>query len=123
QAWSKALLEYGGTAASMRSFAYWRSLSEHAVASVPMDHPEGANTIAHLESVSVALNEQETQALLQEAPKVYHTQINDVLLTALVQTFARWTEQQSLYIDLEGHGREDVIGAIDVSRTVGRFTS
>jgi len=33
----------------------------------------------------------ETKVLLQEVPAAYHTQINDVLLTALVQAFAQWT--------------------------------
>jgi len=48
------------------------------------------------------------EALLQEVPAVYNTQINDVLLTALVQTFARWTGEPCLLIDLEGQGREEI---------------
>jgi non-ribosomal peptide synthase protein (TIGR01720 family) len=54
---------------------------------------------------------------------VYHTQINDVLLTALVQAFASWTGVRTLLVDLEGHGREEVVEGIDLSRTVGWFTS
>jgi len=37
-----------------------------------------------------------------------NTQINDVLLTALVQAFAEWTGEQTLLVDQEGHGREDI---------------
>ncbi|HZO70832.1 MAG TPA: amino acid adenylation domain-containing protein, partial [Ktedonobacteraceae bacterium] len=71
----------------------------------------------------VTLSVAQTQALLSEVPRAYHTQINDVLLTALVQAFARWTGQSCLLVHLEGHGREDLFEDVDLSRTVGWFTS
>jgi len=48
--------------------------------------------------------------------------INDVLLTALVQSFSGWTRARSLLVDLENHGREDIFDDVDLSRTVGWFT-
>jgi len=45
------------------------------------------------------------------------------LLTALVQAVARWTGSRSVLVDLEGHGREDLFDDVDVSRTVGWFTT
>ena len=63
------------------------------------------------------------QALLRQVPRAYRTQINDVLLTALAQAFAQWTGQDALLVDLEGHGREDIFDEINLSRTVGWFTS
>jgi len=71
----------------------------------------------------VSLSTQETNALLQEVPQAYKTQINDVLLTALAQAFARWTGEYTLLIDLEGHGREAVVENVDLARTVGWFTT
>jgi non-ribosomal peptide synthase protein (TIGR01720 family) len=73
--------------------------------------------------VSVSLSTEETAALLQEVPRAYQTQINDVLLTALAQAFARWTGEHTLLVDLEGHGREDLGEGVDLSRTVGWFTT
>ena len=46
-----------------------------------------------------------------------------MLLAALVQALARWTGDGAFLIDLEGHGREDVIDGVDVTRTVGWFTT
>ena len=46
-------------------------------------------------TVSVSLDAEDTDALLREAPKAYHTQIHEVLLTALVLACARWTGQSS----------------------------
>src|SRR2546430_86138 len=51
------------------------------------DHACGAKTIASAQTVSVSPSTAETQALLQEAPKAYQTQINDIWLTALVHAF------------------------------------
>ena len=45
------------------------------------------------------------------------------MLTALVQTFENWTSEKRLLIDLEAHGREDLFNEIDISRTVGWFTT
>ena len=56
-------------------------------------------------------------------PEAYHTQIGDVLLTALTQAWARRTGSPVLLVDLEGHGREELADDVDVSRTVGWFTT
>jgi non-ribosomal peptide synthase protein (TIGR01720 family) len=81
------------------------------------------NTVATEDIVSVALGSEETRALLLEVPRIYRTEINDLLLTALAQSFAAWTGQPFLLVDLEGHGREDLFPDFDLSRTVGWFTT
>ena len=69
------------------------------------------------------LSRAETQALLQRLPAIFQTQINDALLTALALALQRWTGSEALRIDLEGHGREPISDGVDVSRTVGWFTT
>ncbi|MFP3519132.1 condensation domain-containing protein, partial [Pseudomonas sp. SIMBA_077] len=49
--------------------------------------------------------------------------INDLLLTALARVITRWTGDSSALVQLEGHGREELFDSIDLSRTVGWFTS
>jgi len=53
-------------------------------------------------------------------PAAYHTQINDVLLTALVP-LTQWTGERSLLVNLD-HG-EEIFDNVALSRTVGWFTS
>ncbi|MGF1676650.1 MAG: amino acid adenylation domain-containing protein, partial [Rivularia sp. (in: cyanobacteria)] len=81
------------------------------------------NTIANSEKNKIVLSPEYTQALLTEVPTAYNTQINDILLTALVQTFTQWTGKTSLLIDLEGHGRTELFENLNLSRTVGWFTN
>jgi non-ribosomal peptide synthase protein (TIGR01720 family) len=124
KAWAERLVGYGHSAALSQELDYWRGVARE-VAPLPWDYacePE-ANTVASATQVAVVLSEERTRALLQEVPPVYRTQINDVLLTALVQSFARWTGERTLLLDLEGHGREELFAEVDLARTVGWFTT
>ncbi|MEH1931935.1 amino acid adenylation domain-containing protein [Nostoc sp.] len=121
--WSNFLQEYAQTVQLQQELRYWLQTSHQSISPLPIDDPDGANTVALSRSVLVSLSIEETQALLQDVPAVYHTQINDVLLTALVQAFAEWIGSSLVLIDLEGHGRESITDNINLSRTVGWFTT
>ena len=71
----------------------------------------------------MALDAAETAALLHAVPAAYNTQINDALLAALGLAFADWLGRSALLVEIEGHGREPLFDDIDLSRTVGWFTS
>ncbi|MFN6565574.1 MAG: amino acid adenylation domain-containing protein [Nostoc sp. ChiSLP01] len=124
QYWSDRLTEYAQTQA-VKELDYWLSQSSLQVTALPVEYTFGEenNTVASTASVTLALNAEQTRALLQDVPSAYNTQINDVLLTALVQSFTQWTGESSLLIDLEGHGREDLFDDVDLSRTIGWFTT
>lgn len=123
--WAYRLMKYGQSEALVAELDYWLADSRSGVAPLPVDYPSGkdANTVASAAHVSVSLSVEQTRSLLQEVPHAYNTQINDVLLTALVQTFAQWIGERSLLVDLEGHGREELFEDVDLSRTVGWFTT
>jgi amino acid adenylation domain-containing protein/non-ribosomal peptide synthase protein (TIGR01720 family) len=124
QFWAQRLTAYADTATLREEAAYWLSVpGAAALARLPRDYPRSENTVASLHTVTFSLSVDETRTLLQKVPKAYHTQINDVLLTALVQALADWTGQRSVVIDLEGHGREMISEDVDVSRTLGWFTT
>lgn len=44
-------------------------------------------------------------------------------MTALLQAFARWTGQPHLWVLIEGHGRDLWFEELNLTRTVGWFTS
>ncbi|NJP18559.1 MAG: amino acid adenylation domain-containing protein [Hydrococcus sp. CRU_1_1] len=126
QQWGKQLQKYAQSTTVEQELDYWLNQlesSKNILQTLPTDVPEGNNTLASIATVSVILTDEETKALLYEVPSTYQTQINDVLLAALVQTFQQWTGNNSLLIELEGHGREDILENIDLSRTVGWFTT
>ncbi|MBI1924147.1 amino acid adenylation domain-containing protein [Candidatus Poribacteria bacterium] len=121
--WAERLTEHTQSEVLQQELDYWLTELGRRSPRLPVDHRRGTNTIASAQAVSVSLNAEETRALLQEVPSAYNTQMNDVLLCALVQAFARWTGERSLLVDLEGHGRENLFFDVDLSRTVGWFTT
>ncbi|WP_436841758.1 condensation domain-containing protein [Streptomyces cyaneofuscatus] len=72
-----------------------------------------------------------TRPLLTTVPTAFHAGVDDVLLTGLALAVSSWRAQRAgdrtgesgLLLDLEGHGREQIADHIDLSRTVGWFTS
>ncbi|WP_331447499.1 amino acid adenylation domain-containing protein [Streptomyces xanthochromogenes] len=94
----------------------------------------GADTVERERQRTFTVGPDLTAALLGEVPARFHAGVNDVLLTALAVTLARWRrdrgqDQTFAHIELEGHGREGrhVAGTArvepDLSRTVGWFTT
>ena len=71
---------------------------------------------------NISLSAETTLKLLKEAGNAYHTEINDLLLTALARAVKRWTNESDVLITLEGHGREP-LPEVNTSRTLGWFTS
>ncbi|MGH3800772.1 MAG: amino acid adenylation domain-containing protein, partial [Pseudonocardiaceae bacterium] len=80
-------------------------------------------------SVTVTLPAERTAPLLTRVPAVFHAGVTDVLVTALAVALAQWRhrhgrgEATAVLVDVEGHGREDIVEGLDLSATVGWFTS
>ncbi|MDP9122407.1 MAG: condensation domain-containing protein, partial [Acidobacteriota bacterium] len=121
--WSERLTAHATSPELLRELPYWRDQAWALVQPLPLDLPGGANTVAEERTLSVHLAAEETEALLQEVPPVYKTRINDALLAAVARAFERWTGNPLLPVDIEGHGREEGLFEVDLTRTVGWFTS
>lgn len=122
QKWARDLTQYAQSQAVRDETGYWCSVLEHGEGIQP-DFPTGQNTIFSEKTVSAALSKEETEALLREVPEKYGTQISEVLLAILGHTFKSVAGTESLLVDMEGHGREEVMEGVDLSRTTGWFTS
>ena len=122
QQWSQALARFAQSESLKTELPYWQSVASEQEPSLPGNR-EGRNRIADANTVSCSLNEELTEQLLTEVPQAYRTQINDILLTALARTLCAWDGRDSVLVELEGHGREDIEDGVDLSRSVGWFTA
>jgi amino acid adenylation domain-containing protein/non-ribosomal peptide synthase protein (TIGR01720 family) len=138
----------GGQPASLpaarTSFAQWASLlADHAhqpdvvaqaevwrqIAMVPAALPAvqpAVDTYASAGSLSVELDTDTTRMLLGEVPAAFHAGIHEILLIAFGLAVAEFvgTADAPIVIDVEGHGRQEELSSdIDLSRTVGWFTT
>ncbi|MFT5283889.1 MAG: non-ribosomal peptide synthase protein (TIGR01720 family) [Planctomycetota bacterium] len=129
QAWAKGQSAAAQTDARRAELDTWLDIGKHAIGQVPTEITTGDNDFASSRTVTVNLDEAKTTALLQQVPSVYETRIDEVLLTALVTGYSSWaserggTSKDQVFVDLEGHGREDIVPDADLSRTVGWFTT
>ena len=123
KAWAEALQGYANSEVLRNELPYWQALSANVDATLPCDNADGSLQARHAAVARTRLDQRYTRQLLQHAPGAYRTQVNDLLLTALARVIARWTKQDDVLVQLEGHGREELCDTVDLSRTVGWFTS
>ncbi|MFD9857885.1 non-ribosomal peptide synthase/polyketide synthase [Streptomyces alboflavus] len=118
--WSRRLAAHVAEGGLDHELPYWQE-AVTAQPPPPADRPQPDT--GQTRTLSVELGEDDTTALLRSAPTAYRTRVNDVLLAALALALTRWTGGDRVRLDLEGHGREDLFDDIDLSRTVGWFTT
>jgi len=121
--WAARLQAYAGSESLREELSLWQDRLAGPDAVLPVAHPHGSRRNRDADTVSVRLDAEHTRQLLQQAPSAYRTQVNDLLLTALARVLCRWSGHGAALIQLEGHGRESLFDDIDLTRSVGWFTS
>ncbi|WP_189457513.1 amino acid adenylation domain-containing protein, partial [Aquimarina muelleri] len=120
--WVDALSTYAIDTSVMEQLPYWKT-AINAYTPLPVDKKNERSTYKDIIDYSIKLNAEYTAILLKEVHQSYGTEIDDILLCCLVLTINEWTDQDTVNIGMEGHGREHISKSIDISRTVGWFTS
>ncbi|MBY0116224.1 non-ribosomal peptide synthetase [Paenibacillus xylanexedens] len=121
--WSEQLAAYAQSPEMAKERAYWQAVEQMEVLAVPKDMEADVTTQHDSESLFVRLTPEETELLLKRVHRAYNTEMNDILVTALGIALRKWTGHERVRINLEGHGRESIRTDIDITRTVGWFTT
>ncbi|HEX7242949.1 MAG TPA: amino acid adenylation domain-containing protein, partial [Longimicrobiaceae bacterium] len=124
RAWAHRLAEHARAGGFDAEIPFWTDPARAEAAALPADFEGAVPTHATLRQTAVSLDEPTTRALLRDAPRVYRTRVDDVLLTALARALEGWSGGRGALVELEGHGREEhLFEGVDLSRTVGWFTT
>ena len=128
--WSRRLFAEAHTAGRLGELEHWRGMlsapSLRLVGGSLQADRDLAGTARHL---ALELPAAVTGALLTRVASAFHGGINDVLLSGLAVAVADWGRRHgrsggpAVLVDLEGHGREEIFADVDLSRTVGWFTT
>ncbi|PJH94193.1 non-ribosomal peptide synthetase [Bacillus sp. SN1] len=121
--YSQSIADYSKSRQMQREAAYWDERENRHIQPIPKDNDAAPNTFKDTEVIDFNLSRHHTELLLTAANKAYSTEMNDILLTALGLALQQWTGYDQFKISMEGHGRESYLEDIDISRTVGWFTS
>ncbi|MBA4603750.1 condensation domain-containing protein, partial [Thermoactinomyces mirandus] len=123
QTWSKKLHEYANSPSLLSEIPYWQQTDHEQAPALPVDKWGNVDySSKHVKIAEGRLDRDHTRDLLSLAHRAYQTEINDLLLSALVMTLNSWT-YGTVAVQLEGHGREEIIDGVDLNRTIGWFTS
>ncbi|WP_426606422.1 surfactin non-ribosomal peptide synthetase SrfAA [Bacillus subtilis] len=121
--WAEELAAFSQSAHLLQQAEYWSQIAAEQVSPLPKDCKTEQRIVKDTSSVLCELTEEDTKHLLTDVHQPYGTEINDILLSALGLTMKEWTKGAKIGINLEGHGREDIIPNVNISRTVGWFTA
>ena len=121
--WAETLVAYAESEAVLGEAAYWEAEVQRGAAGgpLPVDHAGGVNNAGSARGVTVRLGAAETQRLLGAVGR--GARVQEVLLTALGRVLCGWSGAAGVLVEVEGHGREEVGAGVDVTRTVGWFTT
>ncbi|KAF6626198.1 amino acid adenylation domain-containing protein, partial [Paenibacillus sp. EKM208P] len=123
QDWASSLLQYAQSEKLIEEKKYWNKIFERNYNQLPKDFKENKGTVTTSETVTVSLSSKDTKALLKNSHQTYNTEINDLLLVALGMSVKKWANINDIIINLEGHGREQLFNHLNITRTVGWFTT
>ena len=89
---------------------------------IDRDYRRSDNVVASTRTLTASLDVDSTSALIRAASS-WDAQIQHVLVAALAQVITDWSGDQNCCLGIEGHGRDALDDEIDVSRTIGWFTT
>jgi len=128
--WAQRLVAHAQDPGLVGELALWTGmLSEPALSLVDGALDPARDTAGTAQYLTLTLPAAITGPLLTTVPATFHSRINDVLLSTLTLAVADWSRRHgrgasnAMLLDLEGHGREEIFEDVDLSRTVGWFTS
>jgi amino acid adenylation domain-containing protein/non-ribosomal peptide synthase protein (TIGR01720 family) len=121
--WATRIAQYAAGQELATEASYWARIESAAVGRLPTARSAGAPRHGDAQTCSFSLSAAETTELLTLGPRVFGTEIMDLLLTALGRALQAQGGGADARITLEHHGREPPDGTLDLSRTVGWFTS
>jgi non-ribosomal peptide synthase protein (TIGR01720 family) len=128
--WSEALHADANTLRREQELPVWKEILSNSEPLLPDRNPDPRqDTIATSQGLTLRLSSDITSSLLASVTTVFGCSVNDALLAALSLTLLAWSGRYSgghpvsVLIGVEGHGREALSNEMDVSRTIGWFTS
>ncbi|GAE10052.1 long-chain-fatty-acid-CoA ligase [Paenibacillus sp. JCM 10914] len=121
--WAQMINEFALKEEMKQEKAYWSAQVLTEINGFPVDNPSGRNMEGSIAIVQNEFSEEDTSALLSEVSSVFQTHIDEILITALVEAYYNWSGNEKLAVSLERHGRETFRDKVDITRTIGWFTS
>ncbi|WP_276314371.1 amino acid adenylation domain-containing protein [Paraburkholderia phosphatilytica] len=125
RSWVRQVDQYAQSSEVQAEASWWEQAvgTRDSAASLPLQASDTRTRLIDSGMIEWTLDAARTRDLLRDVPRAYRTRPDELMLAALAQALGAWSGLAAIDVDLEGHGREDVIDGVDLSRTVGWFTT
>lgn len=121
--WATSLQKYANSEKLLDELNFWSSQEEILIKPLINDDLTEVDQYRDAKNQEIQLSVEETNHLLHRVNRAYNTEINDILLSGLALSIQRWFNTEQILLSLEGHGREEIIQDVDITRTIGWFTT
>jgi hypothetical protein len=124
--WINEFVTFGKSEASNKELDYWLTQSWDKVKPLPRDVTDKSITmcVANQLKMQKCLDEETTDVLLSKIPAKFKVGVDEILLSILVNSLAKWSKSDHHVINMVDSGRIVNLNGkvVDVSRTLGWFT-
>ncbi|MDM8515212.1 amino acid adenylation domain-containing protein [Desulfobacterales bacterium HSG16] len=132
--WAEKICEYCKTDKLLSQISLWRNIVTADVKPLPSDMNRASDKnradinqekclVADTDYESTELSEKHTELLTTIVQKTFNTGMDEFIIAALAKSLKNWTGNNIQRLFLVGHGREKLFDDLDISRTVGWFTT
>lgn len=119
--WSEKLVEYADSETISRELDFWVNNYSAESSSLPFDFQWTQDI--NVEETTQLVSSEHTFDDINLFCVNNDTDVQTLLIAALVLTLGEYSQSNHLLLDIEGHGREPLFEQVDVSRTLGWFTT
>ena len=103
-----------------REIPYWQAVEKKML---EMETSDGKDYDRKFSLLNVSLDEAATEKFLSAKLSIYNLEVNDLLLASVGRSYRKHFGKDSVSIQMEGHGRENIGAELFTDRTIGWFTS
>lgn len=121
--WYQQLNAFANHEKTQYAIPLWKSISEQLGEFVLPKNQDTVHLTHSYNYINGNLSVEKTKALSKVCFKAYNTNVETLLLTAYVTSLVSLVNKNKIAFMLESHGREKCVEDVDVSRTIGWFTS
>ncbi|MBM0106540.1 non-ribosomal peptide synthase/polyketide synthase [Steroidobacter sp. S1-65] len=123
QQWGDAIHEYAHSDGLAAEQGFWLEQLADDVDDFADVQPHAGSAEGSIYSCGFELDQNDTRSLLTDCAQRYGARADELLLSALAIAHAEWRDRSRFRVEVQGHGREEIFQAIDVTETVGWFTT
>ena len=122
--WAFTLKQYAQGQEIVNEIPIWEKITKIGF-EIPklLDRTDMPNREEDIKERRIKFSKMETKMLLTQVNRTLGLKIQEVLIASLVITLKKWSNDSHIKVDLEGHGREPLVQGVNLSRTVGWFTT